>query len=86
MNLIFLSSKNYENYENNCGDCVIIDTGEKAIIYDCGCEEQKIDDHSFKFCDANNKGAGWDINGKYYYKGEDDKYHEDSSKDIKFEK
>ena len=55
-------------------------------ISDCGCEEQKIDDHSFKFCDANNKGAGWDINGKYYYKGEDDKYHEDSSKDIKFEK
>lgn len=39
MNLILLSSKNYENYENNCGDCVIIDTGEKAIIYDCGCEE-----------------------------------------------
>ena len=39
MNLIFLSSKNYENYENNCGDCVIIDTGAKAIIYDCGCEE-----------------------------------------------
>lgn len=47
--------------------------------------KNKIDDHSFKFCDANNKGAGWDINGKYYYKGEDDKYHEDSSKDIKFE-
>ena len=47
---------------------------------------KNIDDHSFKFCDANNKGAGWDINGKYYYKGEDDKYHEDSSKDIKFEK
>lgn len=39
MNLIFLSSKNYENYENNCGDCIIIDTGEKVIIYDCGCEE-----------------------------------------------
>ena len=39
MKLIFLSSKNYENYDNNCGDCIIIDTGEKVIIYDCGCEE-----------------------------------------------
>ena len=49
---------------------------------DCGCEEQKIDDHSFKFCDANNKGAGWDINGKYY----NAEGYEDSSKDINFEK
>jgi len=55
-------------------------------LTDCGCEEQKNNAHSFKFCDADVSGAGWDINGKYYYKGEDDKYYEDSSKDIKFEK
>lgn len=39
MRIIFLSSKNYENSEKNCGDCIIIDTGTKAIIYDCGCDE-----------------------------------------------
>lgn len=55
-------------------------------LSDCGCEEQFISDHAFKFCEANNKEAGWDINGKYYYKGEDNKYYEDSTKDINFEK
>ena len=39
MKLIFLSSKDYEDKEKNCGDCIIIDTGTKVIIYDCGCEE-----------------------------------------------
>lgn len=71
----------YATYENNRQ---VYNTD--FSISDCGCEEQKKNDHSFKFCDANVLGAGWDINGKYYYKGEDDKYHEDSSKDIKFEK
>lgn len=39
MILKVLSSKNYNNNDKNCGDCIIIDTGQKAIIYDCGCEE-----------------------------------------------
>ncbi len=39
MILKVLSSKNYNNNDKNCGDCTIIDTGQKAIIYDCGCEE-----------------------------------------------
>lgn len=39
MKMIALSSKEYANNEKNCGDCIIIDTGMQAIIYDCGCEE-----------------------------------------------
>ena len=39
MKIRVLSSKNYKNNDKNCGDCIIIDTGLKAIIYDCGCEE-----------------------------------------------
>lgn len=48
-------------------------------LSDCGCEEQKKNDHSFKFCDAKVLGAGWDINGKYYG-------NVNSNKDINFEK
>lgn len=51
-------------------------------LTDCGCEEQKQSDHSFKFCDADNSGAGWDSNGKYY-KADGSA---DISKDIKFTK
>lgn len=51
-------------------------------ISDCGCEEQKNNAHSFKFCDAYNEGAGWDINGKYY----DSTGNNVSGKDINFEK
>ena len=39
MKIIFLSSKDYEECEKNCGDCIIIDTGTKVILYDCGCNE-----------------------------------------------
>ncbi len=39
MRLKALSSKGYENNDKNCGDCIIIDTGQKVVIYDCGCEE-----------------------------------------------
>lgn len=39
MKITVLSSKKYEESEKNCGDCIIIDTGTKAIVYDCGCEE-----------------------------------------------
>lgn len=39
MKLKVLSSKNYKDNDKNCGDCIIIDTGQKVIIYDCGCEE-----------------------------------------------
>lgn len=51
-------------------------------LSDCGCEEQFISDHAFKFCDAKVLGAGWDINGKYY----DTSGNVDSTKDINFEK
>lgn len=39
MKIKILSSKNYENQNTNYGDCILIDTGSKAIIYDCGCDE-----------------------------------------------
>lgn len=39
MKLIVLSSKDYEDKEKNYGDCIIVDTGFKAIVYDCGSEE-----------------------------------------------
>ncbi len=39
MKLKVLSSKNYEDSEKNYGDCIIIDTGFKAMVYDCGSEE-----------------------------------------------
>ncbi len=52
MILKVLSSKNYENNDKNCGDCIIIDTGEKAIIYDCGCEEHA--QEVIKYLDNNN--------------------------------
>lgn len=38
-NIILLSSKDYEPYGPNYGDCIIIDTGTGLVIYDCGCEE-----------------------------------------------
>lgn len=39
MKIKFLSSKDYENKASNCGDCIIITSGAKMIVYDCGCEE-----------------------------------------------
>lgn len=39
MKLKVLSSKNYKDKDKNCGDCIIIDTGQKVVVYDCGCEE-----------------------------------------------
>ena len=39
MRIKILSIKGYENKEQNKGDCIIIDTGQQLVIYDCGCEE-----------------------------------------------
>ena len=39
MRLVVLSSKDYKDNEKNCGDCIIIDTGTRVILYDCGCDE-----------------------------------------------
>lgn len=39
MKILFLSSKQCENQDANNGDCIIIDTGNELIIYDCGCED-----------------------------------------------
>lgn len=39
INVIFLSSKDYDNPNKNCGDCILIDTSSELIIYDCGCED-----------------------------------------------
>lgn len=33
-----LSSKEYDNTSENCGDCIIIDNGSELVVYDCGCE------------------------------------------------
>lgn len=57
-------------------------TFDTFYLSDCGCEEQFISDHAFKFCDAKVLGAGWDINGKYY----DTSGNNVSGKDINFEK
>lgn len=38
MFLKFLSSKEYKPSETNYGDCILIDTGDELIIYDCGSE------------------------------------------------
>lgn len=52
MKMLVLSSKNYKNNEKNCGDCIIIDTGQKVILYDCGCEEHA--QEVIKYLDNNN--------------------------------
>lgn len=58
-------------------------TDYSYILTDCGCQEQASSDNSFKFCDAELPGAGWNLNGEYYL---DINNRRDSSKDIKFEK
>lgn len=39
MKVIFFSAKNYADKTANNGDCIIVDTGTKLVIYDCGCQE-----------------------------------------------
>lgn len=39
MKVKFLSSKNYPNNDDNCGDCIIIYNDDNMIVYDCGCVE-----------------------------------------------
>lgn len=39
MKVKILSAKGYADKTANNGDCIIIDTGTKLIIYDCGCQE-----------------------------------------------
>ena len=39
MKVLFLSSKNYNNVDENYGDCIIIDNSKEVIVYDCGHEE-----------------------------------------------
>lgn len=49
-----LSSKNYRPQGPNYGDCIIVDTSNQLIVYDCGCEEhakrveQYMSDHGYK--------------------------------------
>lgn len=52
MRLVVLSSKDYKDNEKNCGDCIIIDTGTKAILYDCGCDEHA--ENVIKYLKENN--------------------------------
>ena len=42
-----LSSKSYKYKSSNYGDCIMIDTGNELIIYDCGSEEhaQRVEDY-----------------------------------------
>lgn len=37
--VIFLSSKNYNDPNKNCGDCILIDSSSELVIFDCGCED-----------------------------------------------
>lgn len=34
-----MSDKGYTDKTANHGDCILIDTGSKLVIYDCGCQE-----------------------------------------------
>lgn len=58
MKVFFLSAKEYADKTANNGDCIIIDTGMKLIIYDCGCQEhaQRVLDYmsenSYSKCDV----------------------------------
>ena len=46
-----LSSKNYANPNYDHGDCFIIDTGSRLVIYDCGSEEHA--KHVIHYMDKN---------------------------------
>lgn len=39
MKVKILSAKGYADKTANNGDCIIVDTGTKLVIYDCGCQE-----------------------------------------------
>lgn len=39
MKVVFLSSKGYADEGQNYGDSVLIDTGTRLVIFDCGCKE-----------------------------------------------
>lgn len=52
MKVKILSSKNYETPNYNHGDCFIIDTGSRLVIYDCGSEEHA--KHVIDYMDKNN--------------------------------
>lgn len=39
MKIIFLDDSSYDEEGKNYGDCIIIDTGENLVVYDCGSEE-----------------------------------------------
>jgi Cft2 family RNA processing exonuclease len=44
--VLILSSKDYEDTGKNHGDCIIINTGDNIIVYDCGSEE-----HAYRVID-----------------------------------
>ena len=58
MKVIFFSAKNYADKTANNGDCIIVDTGTKLVIYDCGCQEhaERVLDymsrHGYSKCDV----------------------------------
>ncbi len=39
MEVIFLSSSDYENNDSNLGDCIIINLDDVLFVYDCGCQQ-----------------------------------------------
>ena len=47
MIILLFSSKGYESKGKNYGDCILIDTGNELIVYDCGSEEhaQRVEDY-----------------------------------------
>ena len=50
--IIFLGSLNYDNPNNNYGDCILINTGTDLVIYDCGHKEHAI--QVINYMDKNN--------------------------------
>lgn len=70
MKIILFSSKEYENVESNYGDCIVIDTGMKVIVYDCGSEEHA--NRVIEYMDKNNYEKAYIIlshNDNDHFKG-----------------
>lgn len=42
MKIVVLSSKAYSPKGNNFGDCILIDTGSRLIVFDCGSKEHAL--------------------------------------------
>lgn len=75
-------AKYCESNPNKYSIILYLYKGDNETYYlgDCGCEEQMESKNSLKFCDLENPGFGWNIDGQYY---KNDDTRSDNTKDIK---